>query len=219
MPFCLWVKLMRRRNVKNAQSRIDNHLDLVIKNPQDYRGKWQELFNNHNPIYLEIGMGKGKFLLEHANHNPNINYIGLEKFDSVIVQAVEKISLSRLSNIKLINEDATKILEFFDQKEIQKIYLNFSDPWPKNRHDKRRLTHKNFLKKFESILNGDLEMKTDNQTFFEYSLISFNQEQWNFLDLSLDLHHRSVDETIISTEYEERFIKKGNQIYFLKTKK
>ena len=206
---------MRRRNVKNAQSRIDNHLDLVIKNPQDYRGKWQELFNNHNPIYL----GKGKFLLEHANHNPNINYIGLEKFDSVIVQAVEKISLSRLSNIKLINEDATKILEFFDQKEIQKIYLNFSDPWPKNRHEKRRLTHKNFLKKYESILNGDLEMKTDNQTFFEYSLISFNQEQWKFLDLSLDLHHRSVDETIISTEYEERFIKKGNQIYFLKTKK
>ena len=198
MPFCLWVKLMRRRNVKNAQSRIDNHLDLVIKNPQDYRGKWQELFNNHNP---------------------NINYIGLEKFDSVIVQAVEKISLSRLSNIKLINEDATKILEFFDQKEIQKIYLNFSDPWPKNRHEKRRLTHKNFLKKYESILNGDLEMKTDNQTFFEYSLISFNQEQWKFLDLSLDLHHRSVDETIISTEYEERFIKKGNQIYFLKTKK
>lgn len=219
MPFCLWVKLMRRRNVKNAQSRIDNHLDLVIKNPQDYRGKWQELFNNRNPIYLEIGMGKGKFLLEHANHNPNINYIGLEKFDSVIVQAVEKISLSRLSNIKLINEDATKILEFFDQKEIQKIYLNFSDPWPKNRHEKRRLTHKNFLKKYESILNGDLEMKTDNQTFFEYSLISFNQEQWKFLDLSLDLHHRSVDETIISTEYEERFIKKGNQIYFLKTKK
>lgn len=164
-------------------------------------------------------MGKGKFLLEHANHNPNINYIGLEKFDSVIVQAVEKISLSRLSNIKLINEDATKILEFFDQKEIQKIYLNFSDPWPKNRHEKRRLTHKNFLKKYESILNGDLEMKTDNQTFFEYSLISFNQEQWKFLDLSLDLHHRSVDETIISTEYEERFIKKGNQIYFLKTKK
>ena len=210
---------MRRRNVKNAQSRIDNHLDLVIKNTQDYRGKWQELFNNHNPIYLEIGMGKGKFLLEHANHNPNINYIGLEKFDSVIVQAVEKISLSRLSNIKLINEDATKILEFFDQKEIQKIYLNFSDPWPKNRHEKRRLTHKNFLKKYESILNGDLEMKTDNQTFFEYSLISFNQEQWKFLDLSLDLHHRSVDETIISTEYEERFIKKGNQIYFLKTKK
>ena len=192
---------------------------MVIKNPQDYRGKWQELFNNHNPIYLEIGMGKGKFLLEHANHNPNINYIGLEKFDSVIVQAVEKISLSRLSNIKLINEDATKILEFFDQKEIQKIYLNFSDPWPKNRHEKRRLTHKNFLKKYESILNGDLEMKTDNQTFFEYSLISFNQEQWNFLDLSLDLHHRSVVETIISTEYEERFIKKGNQIYFLKTKK
>ena len=219
MPFCLWVKLMRRRNVKNAQSRIDNHLDLVIKNPQDYRGKWQELFNNHNPIYLEIGMGKGKFLLEHANHNPNINYIGLEKFDSVIVQAVEKISLSRLSNIKLINEDATKILEFFDQKEIQKIYLNFSDPWPKNRHEKRRLTHKNFLKKYERILNGDLEMKTDNQTFFEYSLISFNQEQWKILDLSLVPHHRGEDDTIISTESEERYIKKGNQIYFLKTKK
>lgn len=143
---------MRRRNVKNAQRRIENHLDLLIKNPQDYKGKWQKFFNNNNPIYLEIGMGKGRFLLEHANHNPNINYIGLEKFASVIVQAVEKISVSHLSNIKLINDDATKILEFFDQKEIQKIYLNFSDPWPKNRHEKRRLTYKKFLEKYEIIL-------------------------------------------------------------------
>ena len=205
---------MRRRNVKNAQRRIENHLDLLIKNPQDYKGKWQKFFNNNNPIYLEIGMGKGRFLLEHANHNPNINYIGLEKFASVIVQAVEKISVSHLSNIKLINDDATKILEFFDQKEIQKIYLNFSDPWPKNRHEKRRLTYKKFLEKYEIILNGDLEMKTDNQALFEYSLISFNQEHWEFLDLSLDLHNRSVDEMIILTEYEERFIKKGNRIYF-----
>lgn len=210
---------MRRRNVKNAQRRIENHLDLLIKNPQDYKGKWQKFFNNNNPIYLEIGMGKGRFLLEHANHNPNINYIGLEKFASVIVQAVEKISVSHLSNIKLINDDATKILEFFDQKEIQKIYLNFSDPWPKNRHEKRRLTYKKFLEKYEIILNGDLEMKTDNQALFEYSLISFNQEHWEFLDLSLDLHNRSVDEMIILTEYEERFIKKGNRIYFLKAKK
>ena len=210
---------MRRRNVKNAQRRIENHLDLLIKNPQDYKGKWQKFFNNNNPIYLEIGMGKGRFLLEHANHNPNINYIGLEKFASVIVQAVEKISVSHLSNIKLINDDATKILEFFDQKEIQKIYLNFSDPWPKNRHEKRRLTYKKFLEKYEIILNGDLEMKTDNQALFEYSLISFNQEHWKFLDLSFDLHNRSVDEMIILTEYEERFIKKGNRIYFLKAKK
>ena len=210
---------MRRRNVKNAQRRIENHLDLLIKNPQDYKGKWQKFFNNNNPIYLEIGMGKGRFLLEHANHNLNINYIGLEKFASVIVQAVEKISVSHLSNIKLINDDATKILEFFDQKEIQKIYLNFSDPWPKNRHEKRRLTYKKFLEKYEIILNGDLEMKTDNQALFEYSLISFNQEHWKFLDLSLDLHNRSVDEMIILTEYEERFIKKGNRIYFLKAKK
>lgn len=210
---------MRRRNVKNAQSRINSHFDLVIQNPEVYKGKWNTLFYNNNPIYLEIGMGKGKFLLENAINHPDINYIGLEKYNSVIVQAVDKITILNLSNIKLINNDANKIIDFFAPKEIQKIYLNFSDPWPKNRHEKRRLTYQSFLDKYDIILKGDIEFKTDNQGLFEYSLISFNINKWTFLDISLDLHNRSLEEKIITTEYEDKFVAKGNKIYYLKVKK
>ena len=210
---------MRRRNVKNAKQRVESHPELVILNPKDYKGKWNTLFKNDNPIYLEIGMGKGKFLLEHAKTNPNINYIGLEKFDSVIVQAVEKIYPCNLNNILLLNVDAEELLDIFDENEISKIFLNFSDPWPKNRHEKRRLSHANFLNRYQKILKGDIEMKTDNRELFEFSLISFNENKWKFEDLSLDLHHRNEDEKIITTEYEDRFTSKGNVIYFVKIKK
>jgi tRNA (guanine-N7-)-methyltransferase len=210
---------MRRRNVKNAKQRVESHPELVILNPKDYKGKWNTLFKNDNPIYLEIGMGKGKFLLEHAKSNPDINYIGLEKFDSVIVQAVEKIYPCNLNNILLLNVDAEELLDIFDENEISKIFLNFSDPWPKNRHEKRRLSHANFLNRYQKILKGDIEMKTDNRELFEFSLISFNENKWKFEELSLDLHHRNEDEKIITTEYEDRFTSKGNVIYFVKIKK
>ena len=208
---------MRRRNVKNAKQRVENHPELVILNPKDYKGKWSNLFNNNNPIYLEIGMGKGKFLLEHAKTNPNINYIGIEKFDSVIVQAVEKIYPLELKNIKLINVDAEELLDIFEENEISQIFLNFSDPWPKNRHEKRRLSHQNFLERYQVILNGNIQMKTDNRELFEFSLKSFNQNNWNFQDISLDLHSR--EEYIITTEYEDRFTQKGNVIYYVEINK
>ena len=213
---------MRRRNVKNAKQRIENHPELVIANPKEYIGKWHEVFNNDNPIYLEIGMGKWKFLREHALKNPNINYIGIEKFDSVIVQAVEKIAPLNLINIKLINVDAEELLEIFNANEINKIFLNFSDPWPKNRHQKRRLTSEKFLALYEKVLNGTIEMKTDNRGLFEYSLMSFNNNNWRFKELSLDLHAIVEDEEpkeIITTEYEDRFVEKGNVIYFVEVSK
>lgn len=210
---------MRRRNVKNAKIRVESHPELVILNPKDYKGKWKSLFKNDNPIYLEIGMGKGKFILEHAKSNPNINYIGLEKFDSVIVQAVEKIYPLNLNNILLLNVDAEELLDIFEENEINKIFLNFSDPWPKNRHEKRRLSHANFLNRYQKILNGDIEMKTDNRELFEFSIMSFNQNKWNILELSLDLHHRNPEEKIITTEYEDRFTSKGNVIYFTRINK
>ena len=201
---------------------ITINVTVVSKLPEsceDYKGKWNTLFKNDNPIYLEIGMGKGKFLLEHAKNNPNINYIGLEKFDSVIVQAVEKIYPCNLNNILLLNVDAEELLDIFDENEISKIFLNFSDPWPKNRHEKRRLSHSNFLNRYQKILKGDIEMKTDNRELFEFSLISFNENKWKFEELSLDLHHRNEDEKIITTEYEDRFTSKGNVIYFVRIKK
>lgn len=213
---------MRRRNVKNAKQRIENNPELVIANPKEYIEKWHEVFNNDNPIYLEIGMGKGKFLREHALKNPNINYIGIEKFDSVIVQAVEKIAPLNLTNIKLINVDAEELLEIFNANEINKIFLNFSDPWPKNRHQKRRLTSEKFLALYEKVLNGTIEMKTDNRGLFEYSLMSFNNNNWKFKELSLDLHAIVEDEEpkeIITTEYEDRFVEKGNVIYFVEVSK
>ncbi len=210
---------MRRRNVKNAGVRIANHPELVVQNPSDYKGKWNELFQNDHPIYLEIGMGKGKFLKDHALANPTINYIGIEKYEGVLVQAVEKTASLQLSNIKLIVGDANNLEDYFDEKELSKIFLNFSDPWPKNRHEKRRLTYASFLKKYDHILNGTIEMKTDNRELFEYSLQSFNNQNWEFLKVSLDLHHPSNEEKIITTEYEDRFTEKGNLIYFIGVKK
>jgi tRNA (guanine-N(7)-)-methyltransferase len=210
---------MRRRNVKYASLRIANHPELVIFEPNDCKGKWQSIFQNNHPIYLEVGMGKGKFLGELALTHPEINYIGIEKFESVIVQAVEKIAPLHLNNIKLIQTDAEKLDEIFSKKELSKLFLNFSDPWPKNRHEKRRLTYQHFLEKYDNILDGTIEMKTDNRELFEYSLKSFNNNGWEFVNISLDLHNIENEEKIITTEYEDRFIEKGNVIYFIEVKK
>ena len=154
---------MRLRKVKNAPLVINNNPDKVLVDASLYKGKWHELFKNDNPIDVEIGMGKGKFLYTHATNNPNINYIGIEKEASVIVRAVEKVIENPLSNLILLNCDATNILEMFDENEVDKIFLNFSDPWPKSRHSKRRLTYPSFLMNYKRILkpSGDIEIKTD----------------------------------------------------------
>lgn len=208
---------MRRRNIKNAHERLLQNEQIMVFEPSEYKGKWHELFENNNPIYIEIGMGKGDFIIEHAKRNPEINYIGIEKYESVILQAVEKSKELELENLKLVCFDAEKIEEIFDKQEIDKIYLNFSDPWPKYRHTKRRLTSPNFLKRYISIAKEpcEIEFKTDNQGLFEYSLQSFNNNKWQFIDLSLDLHQR--DEDVIMTEYEKKFHSMGHNIYYLKT--
>ena len=211
---------MRRRNIKNAHERLIND-PLFILNYEEQYSKWNTVFNNDNPIYLEIGMGKGKFIIEHAKRNPNINFIGFEKYESVIIQAPTKLKEQNLElpNLKFVCADATDLEKIFSENEISKIFLNFSDPWPKNKHAKRRLTSEIFLRKYEKVLKkeGTIEFKTDNRGLFEYSLISLNNEKCTFLDLSLDLHSR--DEDIITTEYEDRFSEKGNQIYYIEVKK
>ena len=186
---------MRQRNVKKKKEIIQNSISIV-HNPQEYKGRWHELFKNNNPIYLEIGMGKGNFLLENAIRNPNINYIGIEKYDSIMALAIKKIDLNPLNNIKLIRFDALEIDKIFHH-EIDLLYLNFSDPWPKPRHEKRRLTSFNFLKKYDDIFNiNNIEMKTDNRELFEYSLISFINFGYKIKCINLDLHKSNIGDII-----------------------
>ncbi len=202
---------MRLRNIKDADKIIEKS-KYIILNPEQYKGKYSKLFNNQNPIYLEIGMGKGDFIIGMAKKYPNINFLGIEMYDSVIVKAIEKLENENLNNLKLIRMDANKIEDVFD-KEIDLIYLNFSDPWPKNRNAKRRLTHERFLDKYENIFktNKVIYMKTDNTSLFEFSIESLSQYGYKLKNISLDLHNSNFEENI-QTEYEKKFSSKGVKI-------
>lgn len=203
---------MRLRNVKNAQEIINNS-NYIVLSPKEFKGNWNKVFNNNNPIHIEIGMGKGKFILENAIKYPNINFIGIEKFDSVIARSIEKINEYELNNLKLIRCDASTLNEIFD-KEIDIIYLNFSDPWPKERHSKRRLTSHTFLKIYDTLFKETkcIIMKTDNRKLFEFSIESLSEYNYKLKTISLDLHNSDIKD-IITTEYEEKFIKKNMIIY------
>ena len=214
---------MRRRNIKNATEKLNKYDEIMIFNAQDYKGQMNNLFEKKQPIHLEIGMGKGKFIIGLAKKNPEINYIGFEKYDSVILQAVTKAEDLHLSNLKMMSADATNLLDYFEENEIDKIYLNFSDPWPKARHAKRRLTSPNFLKLYEVVTKKptEIEFKTDNRKLFEYSLQTFNEAGYRFVELSLDLHQDATLENkeIVTTEYEDKFSSMGNPIYYVKVTK
>lgn len=203
---------MRLRNVKGAKEIIDNS-SYIIKNPIDYKGNYQKIFENNNPIHIEIGMGKGDFIIENAKKYPNINFIGIEKFDSVIVRAVQKLEKEEIPNLKLIKMDANEIDDVFD-KEISVIYLNFSDPWPKARHAKRRLSSEIFLNKYDSVFvdKKRIIMKTDNRKLFEYSIKSFTDYGYKIEDISLNLYEDDIKNNI-PTEYETRFHSRGCLIY------
>ena len=208
---------MRLKNIKGASERILEG-KYFINNPNEYKGKWHKLFNNNNPIYIEIGMGKGNFIIKNAIENPNINYIGIEMYDSVILRAVEKTNELELNNLYLIRTDARLIEDVFD-KEIDLIYLNFSDPWPKERHAKRRLTSTRFLARYNNIFRGDnhIIMKTDNLDLFNYSVDSLKEYGYTINEISNDLHKEK--DNIITTEYEDKFTSKGMKInYFAASK-
>jgi len=203
---------VRLRNVKGAKEIIDNS-PYIIKNPIDYKGDYQKIFENNNPIHIEIGMGKGDFIIENAKKYPNINFIGIEKFDSVIVRAVQKLENEEIPNLKLIKIDANEIDDVFD-KEISVIYLNFSDPWPKARHAKRRLSSEIFLNKYDSVFidKKRIIMKTDNRKLFEYSIKSFTDYGYKIEDISLNLYEDDIKNNV-PTEYETRFHNRGCLIY------
>lgn len=205
---------MRLRNVPGSRDEIAKS-PFTIKNETECQGKWNTIFGNDNPIHIEIGMGKGQFIMALAAANPDINYVGIEKYSSVLVRALEKQEQENLPNLLFIRMDAEYITEVFGEGEVSRIYLNFSDPWPKDRHAKRRLTSLQFLNRYEKILDaaGHVIFKTDNKALFEFSLEQVKEaEHWSLLNYTFDLHHSEYVEGNVMTEYEERFVEKGNAI-------
>ena len=210
---------MRLRNVPGAREvMIENK--YVFTEPEGMKGTWKDVFGNSNPVHIEIGMGKGKFLHELAKENPEINYIGIEKYSSVLLRAIQKMETDPLPNLRFIRMDAEEISEVFAEEEIDRIYLNFSDPWPKDRHAKRRLPSREFLKRYDTFLKKDgiLEFKTDNRPLFDFAVEELPFAGWEAIVITYDLHH---DEELVKgnimTEYEEKFSAMGNPICKYKT--
>lgn len=208
---------MRLRNIPRAAEEVANH-PIVIQPGEEHKGKWNKVFDNPNPIHIEIGMGKGQFILSLAKQNPDINYIGIERYTSVLLRAIEKFDTeeySSLSNIRFLCMDAADIANIFATQEVDRIYLNFSDPWPKARHAKRRLTSREFLARYEEVLkqDGTIEFKTDNIPLFDFSLEEIKESNYTLVDFTKDLHHEpSMNKGNIMTEYEAKFSALGNPI-------
>ncbi|WP_127850149.1 tRNA (guanosine(46)-N7)-methyltransferase TrmB [Lacticaseibacillus hulanensis] len=208
---------MRLRNKSWAKPLIEAHPDMITVTPLGMQGKWQERFAQNQPLMLEVGSGKGKFITEMAAAHPELNFIALELQEVAIAYVLRKQVELELPNLQLILGDGANLTEYFAPAEVTGVYLNFSDPWPKTRHEKRRLTYKSFLDQYKAIMHKDgvLQFKTDNQGLFEYSLVSMNNYGMKFDMVSLDLHNdaRVVDN--IETEYEHKFSSRGGRIYQL----
>ena len=204
---------MRLKHIKGSKEYIEKSSYLIL-NPETNKGKWQDLFGNSNLIHIEIGMGRGDFIIGMAQNHPEVNYIGIEMYDSVIYKAVKKLeSLDRtLPNLFLIRMDATEICNVFD-REISRIYLNFSDPWPKAKHEKRRLTSKQFLERYDNIFKDSKEIfqKTDNDDLFEFSIESLTNYGYSLKNVSHDLYSEMIPDNV-ATEYETKFVKEGTKI-------
>ena len=199
---------MRLRHIKGAEEQIAES-PYVIQDPQGLKGKWHEFFGNQNPVRIEVGMGKGKFIMELAEKNPDVNYIGIERYSSVLLRGLQKRSQLELSNIYFMRIDALELADVFDAGEVDRIYLNFSDPWPKARHARRRLTSPEFFARYDKVLaqDGQVEFKTDNRDLFDFSIESLGEsETWGISECTYDLHHDEIMNVgNIMTEYEEKF--------------
>ena len=209
---------MRLRNIPRAEGTIQSH-QAAIKRPEDQKGCWKQVFGNENPIYIEIGMGKGRFLLNMAKQYPNVNFIGIERYSSVLLRALEKYDteeFQELTNIRFVCMDAKELSEVFAKGEVERIYLNFSDPWPKARHARRRLTSKEFFERYDQVLaeDGSVEFKTDNRLLFDFSVEQLGESStFELANCTYDLHHDEfMSQGNIMTEYEEKFSSLGNPI-------
>ena len=205
---------MRLRNIPGARQTISES-PWIVQDPASVKGKWKERFGNDHPVHLEIGTGKGKFINRLAQENPEISYVGIEKYSSVLIRALDKLDESQITNLLFIRGDAELICEYFGEGEVDRIYLNFSDPWPKDRHAKRRLPSKEFLRRFAQILSdeGTIEFKTDNRDLFDFAVDEVEAGGFKILQITDDLHNDpAMNQGNIMTEYEERFSAKGNPI-------
>ena len=211
---------MRLRNIPGAKEAVMESA-FVVQRPQEKEGGWAQVYPQTGPIHIEVGMGKGQFLMELARRNPQVNYLGIEMYDSVLLRALQRMAeIDELPNLLFMREDARLLPEIFRKGEVEKIYLNFSDPWPKARHAKRRLTSREFLNRYERILvpEGVVEFKTDNRGLFEFSLEEIREAGWRLLACTYDLHNDAkMCEGNVMTEYEEKFSSLGNPIYKLVT--
>ncbi len=206
---------MRLKNVPGARDVIAES-SLVVHEPEKQKGNWQQVFGNDHPVHIEIGMGKGRFICEMAKTHPDINYIGIEKYSSVLLRAIQKMEEEPLPNLLFIRMDAENIDEVFGLDEVDRIYLNFSDPWPKDRHAKRRLPSKEFLARYDRFLKRDgvLEFKTDNRGLFDFAVEELPQAGWKLVKITYDLHHdEEMMQGNVMTEYEQKFSSMGNPIY------
>ena len=206
---------MRLKNVPGARDVIAES-SLVVHEPEKQKGNWQQVFGNDHPVHIEIGMGKGRFICEMAKTHPDINYIGIEKYSSVLLRAIQKMEEEPLPNLLFIRMDAENIDEVFGLDEVDRIYLNFSDPWPKDRHAKRRLPSKEFLARYDRFLKRDgvLEFKTDNRGLFDFAVEELPLAGWKLVKITYDLHHdEEMMQGNVMTEYEQKFSSMGNPIY------
>ena len=204
---------MRLRNIKGSREKISAS-PYVIHEETNKKGIWREVFQNNHPIYIEIGMGKGQFITTLAETHPEINYVGIEKYSSVLIRAIEKQEERMLPNLYFIRMEAEYITDVFASGEVAGIYLNFSDPWPKDRHAKRRLTSKEFLARYEQILvpEGEVIFKTDNRELFDFSVEQVPEAGWQMISCTYDLHEHGNPEGNVMTEYETKFVAEGNPI-------
>ncbi len=204
---------MRLRHIRGAEETIAAS-PYVVQEPKMQKGRWEEVFGNKNPIYIEVGMGKGRFIMELARLHPENNYIGIERYSSVLLRALQKMEEMELPNIRFMCVDAKELGEMFEKGEVSQIYLNFSDPWPKDRHAKRRLTSPEFMKVYQQILaeDGRVEFKTDNKGLFEYSLEAIPEAGWKITEKTFDLHNSPMAEGNVMTEYEMKFSSEGQPI-------
>ncbi|ALA54299.1 tRNA (guanosine(46)-N7)-methyltransferase TrmB [Shouchella clausii] len=207
---------MRLRHKPWASEELAKRPNLVIQQPEQHKGNWNNCFCTAQPLYVEVGTGKGKFLTGMAKQFPSINFIGVERYESVLLTAMERVEAEKLPNVKLLHKDVAQLLEVFAENEVDRFFINFTDPWPKKKHAKRRLTNERFLTIYKQLLkqDGEIHFKTDNQGLFEYSLHSMSTFGMAFKNVSLNLHQSGMEENVM-TEYEEKFSAKGMPIYRL----